>query len=86
MEISIGNPYTDKPLDINRFLRKFDKNVDEGELIWHRDKKTRIITVMGGNNWKLQFDDQLPVIINPITRSTNCFLFTYPIKKHLARK
>ena len=63
MEISIGNPYTDKPLDINRFLRKFDKNVDESELIWHRDKKTRIITVMSGNNWKLQFDDQLPVVL-----------------------
>ena len=60
---STGNPYKDKPLDIGRFLRKFDKDIDTSELIWHRDKKTRIITVMGGENWQLQFDDQLPIIL-----------------------
>ncbi len=63
VETSTGKPYNDKPLDIGRFLRKFDKNIDPSELIWHRDKRTRIITVMGGEEWKLQYDNQLPITL-----------------------
>lgn len=63
VEISTGKPYKDKPLDTGRFLRKFDKDIDTSELIWHRDRKTRIITVMGGEDWQLQFDDQLPMML-----------------------
>ncbi len=62
-ETSIGKPYNDKPIDIGRFLRKFDKDIDENELIWHRDKRSRVITVMSGEDWKLQFDDLLPVAL-----------------------
>lgn len=63
VETSTGKPYKDKPLDVGRFLRKFDKDIDTSELIWHRDRKTRIITVIGGENWQLQFDDLLPVTL-----------------------
>lgn len=62
-ETSTGKPYDDKPLDIGRFLRKFDKDIDDNELIWHRDKRSRVITVMSGEDWKLQFDDLLPVTL-----------------------
>ncbi len=62
-ETSTGNPYNDKPIDVGRFIRKFNKDIDDKELIWHRDKRTRIITVMSGEDWKLQFDDLLPFIL-----------------------
>ena len=60
VETSTGKPYKDKPLDTGRFLRKFDKDIDTSELIWHRDKKDRVVRVLEGNSWKLQYDDQLP--------------------------
>ena len=31
------------------------------DLIWHADKENRIITVLEGNGWKFQFDEELPV-------------------------
>lgn len=60
-EISTGKPYRDKPLDANRFIRKFDKDASDEEFIWHRDKKTRIVSVAEGEHWQLQFDNELPI-------------------------
>jgi hypothetical protein len=42
-------------------LRWFVEDVGEEELIWHKDRKDRVVKVIGGKNWKLQFDNQLPV-------------------------
>ena len=50
------NPYID-----NEDIRTFSKSVDEMELIWHRDKEHRKITVLEGDNWQLQMDNELPV-------------------------
>ena len=55
MEISFGKPYT----DLNE-IRTFDVSKDESDFVWHRDKEDRIITVLNGNNWKLQFDNCMP--------------------------
>lgn len=60
VETFTGKSYTDKHLDVSRFLRKFDCDIDESELVWHRDKRTRVVTVLSGEDWQLQFDDQLP--------------------------
>ena len=35
------NPYKDTLLEDGAFIRTFDKNLNEEELIWHRDKKDR---------------------------------------------
>jgi len=54
-------PYNDIfPLE-NTFIRTFSENVNEEELIWHRDKKNREIKVMDGIGWFLQYDNQLPI-------------------------
>ena len=44
------NPYIDKYID-NKLVRYFSEDVDDNELIWHRDKKTRDVEVVSGDGW-----------------------------------
>lgn len=53
------NPYDDQRHE-DTILRTFSESVDEQELIWHRDKRTREVSVISGEGWKLQMDNQLP--------------------------
>jgi len=60
------NPYIEKVLEQHGtgkkfILRTFDETVDEKDLIWHRDKKSRTIHILDGIGWKLQMEDKLPV-------------------------
>ena len=52
-------PYT-QTYDNGVIIRQFDEDVNDDELIWHRDKRTREITILEGDGWKLQLDNQLP--------------------------
>ena len=52
-------PYT-QTYDNGVIIRQFDEDVNSDELIWHRDKRTREITVLEGDGWQLQLDNQLP--------------------------
>ena len=54
------SPYNDLGLETNIMLREFQHDVDDSELVWHRDRSDREITVLSGYNWKLQMDDNLP--------------------------
>ena len=54
-------PFTEQQLDTKLFLREFPADVDEMELIWHEDKEDRIVSVVEGNGWKFQFDEELPI-------------------------
>ena len=54
------NPYNDLGLETDIMLREFKQDVDDSELVWHRDRSDREITVLSGYNWKLQMDDNLP--------------------------
>jgi hypothetical protein len=56
-------PFDEKHLIENLFLREFKDTVDDEELIWHQDREDRIITVLESNNWKLQMDNQLPIML-----------------------
>ena len=67
METFIGNTFTDSFVADNTFIRTFDENVDDGELIWHKDRKDRVIKVIEGVDWKLQKDNQLPMVLEPGT-------------------
>ena len=63
-------PYTDSYCwedNHNRFIRSFDANTDERDLVWHRDTRDRIIDVVWNTGWMIQFDDQMPVSINTVT-------------------
>ena len=53
------NPYLDKYVD-NKIVRYFSEEIDDKELIWHRDKKTRDVEVISGDGWQLQMDNELP--------------------------
>lgn len=53
-------PYIDS-YDNGVIIREFAEEVESDELIWHRDKRTREITIIEGSGWKLQMDNQLAV-------------------------
>ena len=55
--------YSDKQITLNSFTRTFKHNVNDHELVWHRDRANRFLTVLSGNQWYLQMDNQLPVAL-----------------------
>jgi hypothetical protein len=48
---------------INIIQRTFSKDVDPFELKWHWDEKDRIVEIISGDNWKFQYDNQLPFML-----------------------
>lgn len=52
-------PYTEE-INLDLIIRKFSKDIDPIELLWHRDLKNREIKVLEGTGWKIQIDNQLP--------------------------
>jgi len=61
----VVKPYKDQILNETTKLRTFESTVDSNELVWHQDRNTRHITVMEGDNWALQLDNQLPQDLLP---------------------
>jgi hypothetical protein len=53
-------PYREKKSK-NKIYRVFDKNILNEELVWHKDKNDRLITILNENDWKIQFDNELPI-------------------------
>jgi quercetin dioxygenase-like cupin family protein len=45
----------------NTKIRKFTLEVDSDELVWHRDEKDRHITILEGEGWEFQLDNELPL-------------------------
>jgi len=54
------NPYTQN-IEGEYIIREFDTNIQTEELVWHRDKKNRIVEVIKGSGWKFQMDNGLPI-------------------------
>ena len=52
--------FKDNRITVNSFFREFSPEVEESQLVWHRDKKDRKISIVSGKNWKIQFDNELP--------------------------
>jgi len=46
------------------YIRTFSQDVDEHELVWHRDREDRIIIPLNENDWMIQMDNQLPELLN----------------------
>ena len=44
-------------------VRTFKKDVQDNELVWHRDKEDREVRVVKGSGWQFQREDHLPIII-----------------------
>jgi len=64
-------PYTDIEITDRYIIREFDENVNPIELMWHRDLKSRKITVLEGNGWYFQKDNELPI---ELKKGTNIFI------------
>jgi hypothetical protein len=58
-------PYTQNKLSDRTFIREFSPDVDLSELVWHRDLNHRIVTIIEGSGWKIQFDNELPQDLIP---------------------
>jgi len=43
------------------YERTFSADVDPMDLKWHYDQEDRIVTVLEKTDWKIQFDNQLPM-------------------------
>lgn len=54
----------------NEWYRVFDHNLENDELVWHRDRKTREIEVMCGDGWEFQRDNEIPFNINTSSKFT----------------
>lgn len=50
-------------IDDNSFYRIFDMDIEDPELVWHRDKSDRECYVVEGEGWMFQFEDELPFTI-----------------------
>jgi len=63
MVVSMGLPFIENKLRDGRFLRRFEENVDDEELVWHRDREDRIVEVLQSEGWFYQEDNELPVLM-----------------------
>jgi quercetin dioxygenase-like cupin family protein len=59
----VVKPYREK-VNGNIKHRVFNKNTDTHELVWHRDKNDREVTIVEGNGWMFQMDNKLPISLN----------------------
>lgn len=61
----LTKPYLDTKLSDTTKLRMFDPHITNIEdYVWHRDREDRNITVIDGDGWMFQFDNELPFCIN----------------------
>ena len=44
-------------------IRTFKKDVQDNELVWHRDIEDREVRVIKGDGWQFQRDNHLPVLL-----------------------
>lgn len=56
----VVRPYQDQSLSKKHFIRSFSIDTPSEELVWHRDHNSRQVTILEGNDWAIQFDNQVP--------------------------
>ena len=56
------SPYSERRKD-NLIVRTFSQDIDEEELVWHRDREDRQVTVLEETDWQFQFDNELPQVL-----------------------
>lgn len=55
-------PYNEKRED-GTIVRTFSQDVSQEELVWHRDRRDRRVTVLNETDWQFQFDNELPQVL-----------------------
>ena len=54
------NIQSNLPFEEQDNIRIFDQDVDEMELVWHRDREDRIVEALETTDWMFQLDNNLP--------------------------
>jgi hypothetical protein len=54
-------PFEESWIDDKISLRSFSPDLMDEELKWHIDMEDRVVEILNDNDWKFQFDDQLPI-------------------------
>ena len=44
-------------------IRTFSKEIDDTELVWHRDKEDRIVESVDETDWMIQIDNEIPKVL-----------------------
>ena len=57
------NPYTNTVISTNTVVREFSQDTDTMSIIWHQDNEDRTITVLEGQGWQIQKDNELPLVL-----------------------
>ena len=60
-------PY-DEEINESHRVRVFSEGVDDEDLKWHRDREDRLVEVIEGDGWEIQFDNELPKKLTPGTQ------------------
>jgi hypothetical protein len=56
-------PFVEESLPDNKRIRTFPDTIWEEDLVWHRDANDRHIHILSGDGWQLQFDNELPFVL-----------------------
>jgi hypothetical protein len=56
-------PFQQERISDKEVIRLFSEFVDEDDLKWHFDKEDRIVEALEPTDWLIQFDNQLPRLI-----------------------
>jgi hypothetical protein len=54
-----NNPYQELRT-FDTIQRKFKQDIEEEELVWHRDRRDREVTIVGQTDWMFQLEDDIP--------------------------
>lgn len=61
-------PYTEKVIfqapDRIGVERTFSKDVEEEELVWHRDREDRYVWTENKTDWEFQLDNEIPRLLD----------------------
>ena len=55
-------PFKEK-IEDGYHIRTFTEDIEDSELVWHRDKEDRIVESVGKTNWMIQMDNEVPKVI-----------------------
>jgi hypothetical protein len=61
--LEYNKPYTDLEITDEYIIREFNENIDPIELMWHRDNESRTLETIEKTDWKIQLDNQLPILL-----------------------
>ena len=48
----------------DKYIRLFKENLDNDELVWHRDREFRVVEVLSPGGWQFQFDNEIPITLS----------------------